>query len=566
MRNANVCCGILLSLVVLSATIHAVGQPCQCNATTCPPAGCPTTATCTVTTQQELCAALCCLENSQNHLTSSCYHNFTCTPVCSHIIINSGTILDINSPIGINCHHDGLYLEIAGTVRWVGAPDVAGEKIFNFVGCNGVTIDGVSPINGGVITSIYLASQHTGTNQSLPRAFRIVSGSNITIKNVRVNNLQSIVEVEDGSPDHLTFQGLRGENMVAYGIFLLGQDFQNVLNEIKASNVLIENCSMVKTYTGHGFRWNANAVTLKNCSGYDLHSTGAWSQGGNRASGLTTVDGFASNRRMAVGPNRAAPNDGHEFEFLRNFAAQRVRLGGSDSLDQNNTIVEMGTCGACLVNLCIGKLEIGAPESNVCANSVYFNKPLNHAYWDALSWTSPPVQFDIRPTGPLTPPDCGNTMMGAPCLPLPDPYNINSIPYGYCVADIVKTPNTNGTVNIDDLLAVINAWGDCPERPNGAATGPRPPCPADISPPVCGDSVVNIDDLLAVINHWGPCPPHQMCGLMPPTQEDGPPESAPETVNDCWNSCSAKCGDDEECWLRCFAACLESLRQRGIIE
>ena len=50
-------------------------------------------------------------------------------------------------------------------------------------------------------------------------------------------------------------------------------------------------------------------------------------------------------------------------------------------------------------------------------------------------------------------------MMGAACLPLPDPYNINSIPYGYCFADIVKTPNTNGTVNIDDLLAVITSGG-----------------------------------------------------------------------------------------------------------
>jgi hypothetical protein len=48
--------------------------------------------------------------------------------------------------------------------------------------------------------------------------------------------------------------------------------------------------------------------------------------------------------------------------------------------------------------------------------------------------------------------------------------------------------NGDGEVNIDDLLAVINAWGPC-----------APPCAADVD----GNGVVNIDDLLAVINNWG---------------------------------------------------------------
>jgi hypothetical protein len=45
----------------------------------------------------------------------------------------------------------------------------------------------------------------------------------------------------------------------------------------------------------------------------------------------------------------------------------------------------------------------------------------------------------------------------------------------------------DGAVNIDDLLAVINAWGPCP-----------PACPADVT----GDNIVNIDDLFTVINSW----------------------------------------------------------------
>lgn len=60
-----------------------------------------------------------------------------------------------------------------------------------------------------------------------------------------------------------------------------------------------------------------------------------------------------------------------------------------------------------------------------------------------------------------------------------------------CPADI----NGTGTVNVDDLLAVINAWGPCPPGS----------CPADIAP-LGGNGVVNVDDLLAVINGWGACP------------------------------------------------------------
>lgn len=57
-----------------------------------------------------------------------------------------------------------------------------------------------------------------------------------------------------------------------------------------------------------------------------------------------------------------------------------------------------------------------------------------------------------------------------------------------CTGDI----NSDGVVNVSDLLAVINAWGPCPDPEN---------CPADIN----DDDVVNVSDLLAVINNWGPC-------------------------------------------------------------
>lgn len=53
-------------------------------------------------------------------------------------------------------------------------------------------------------------------------------------------------------------------------------------------------------------------------------------------------------------------------------------------------------------------------------------------------------------------------------------------------AGIVADVNNDGFVNVDDLLAVIGAWGPC-----GA-------CPEDID----GDGVVDVSDLLAVINNW----------------------------------------------------------------
>jgi len=68
-----------------------------------------------------------------------------------------------------------------------------------------------------------------------------------------------------------------------------------------------------------------------------------------------------------------------------------------------------------------------------------------------------------------------------------------------CAADLAPAPTGDNTVNVQDLLAVIGAWGPC-ENPNA--------CPTDIAPigPPLGDDVVNVQDLLAVIGAWGACP------------------------------------------------------------
>jgi hypothetical protein len=60
-----------------------------------------------------------------------------------------------------------------------------------------------------------------------------------------------------------------------------------------------------------------------------------------------------------------------------------------------------------------------------------------------------------------------------------------------CAADI----NNDQSVNVQDLLWLINSWGNCPAPPS--------PCAADIAPP---SGIVDVSDLLTIINSWGPCP------------------------------------------------------------
>lgn len=63
--------------------------------------------------------------------------------------------------------------------------------------------------------------------------------------------------------------------------------------------------------------------------------------------------------------------------------------------------------------------------------------------------------------------------------------------HGLCPADV----NGDNTVNVTDLLTVINGWGACPL-----------PCPPTCGADVNDDCAVNVADLLSVITAWGACP------------------------------------------------------------
>jgi hypothetical protein len=51
--------------------------------------------------------------------------------------------------------------------------------------------------------------------------------------------------------------------------------------------------------------------------------------------------------------------------------------------------------------------------------------------------------------------------------------------------------NGDGSVDVDDLIAVILAWGPCPAPPAD--------CPADVN----NSGAVDVDDLIMVILNWG---------------------------------------------------------------
>lgn len=70
----------------------------------------------------------------------------------------------------------------------------------------------------------------------------------------------------------------------------------------------------------------------------------------------------------------------------------------------------------------------------------------------------------------------------------------------YDALDVASSPadvNNDGQVNIDDLVAVIRGWGECPQPL------PPPACPLRCPGDVNHNAQVDIDDLTAVITAWG---------------------------------------------------------------
>jgi hypothetical protein len=125
---------------------------------------------------------------------------------------------------------------------------------------------------------------------------------------------------------------------------------------------------------------------------------------------------------------------------------------------------------------------LGPPEFDLSWNTI-----------DGGGGTSTDIASGFELSGTIGQPDAGGPMVGGGFELVGGFWpGAGPEPVDTCPADIAPSPNGNGIVNVDDLLAIISAWGPC-------ASGD---CPADLN----GDLMVNVDDLLAVINAWGTCP------------------------------------------------------------
>lgn len=129
----------------------------------------------------------------------------------------------------------------------------------------------------------------------------------------------------------------------------------------------------------------------------------------------------------------------------------------------------------------------------LATDNIYGTDSGKLVHWDGVSWSlidqlsGGPMNFNgIDVIGP-----CELVLVGSEQFSTQNEAPLAARFRGQAIlADITA----DGLVNVNDLLAVINAWGACPESES---------CPADIAPASNDDGVVNANDLLMVINNWG---------------------------------------------------------------
>jgi hypothetical protein len=485
----------LIAFIVLSAVPRLAGAQCV-------PVGCPA-ATCVVTTEAELLAAI------------------ECSSGCSHIVIPEGCTVDVDTTLYFDQDQAGRHFEIRGALRWNKQEVDPNDRIIRLDDISDITIDG-----GGTITSIYDAADYI-TVGGIAIAIGITGAPSgaVTISDLNVSNLTSILVVATGTRvDALTVTSVHGDELVQYGVFCNNK-----------TTGVFRNCTVRNTYTQHGFRLYANGaeppdppttgdLEVENCWAYHDREdkTGIWILEGDAA----RVDRFATNREILFGPDHSLTSP----PSLTNVVARELNT-------THQVAIAMGVDGACLVNLCTPVLRIGRIPSQVA-----HNLPLDRTNWDSVFWPSPAAQVIIAENDNIV------------CGPPHPECRVHAINYNYCFADIDRSE----FVDSDDLTAIILAWGACPSPPPGYSA-PYPPCPADIHPNICGNNAVDTDDLVEVILRWGACLDHPECGARPAKAAGSFSGSAPTTIQECYEQCIQKHPNDQQKFLECFNACRTAL-------
>jgi trimeric autotransporter adhesin len=104
-----------------------------------------------------------------------------------------------------------------------------------------------------------------------------------------------------------------------------------------------------------------------------------------------------------------------------------------------------------------------------------------------LTWGTPSTLFPVS-TGPLA------GLYAAGPFAETDGFTSYGIARYIGCAPCPADANGSGAVDVDDLVAVILGWGNCPKPPTA--------CDADVN----GSGAVDVDDLIAIILAWGGCP------------------------------------------------------------
>jgi hypothetical protein len=198
---------------------------------------------------------------------------------------------------------------------------------------------------------------------------------------------------------------------------------------------------------------------------FDGGSYAGWvSHGGSIVNGQVAVE--SGNGYLRLGPG-AAPAANHNRFFLHEDAAavvidsRVIAAGASESLELALIDVDGN-------DFALGAVNVDVAGAWIAAQSF----PISPAVPRGLLY-----RLRMRVAGP------------APIEAIVGVDNVIIELQPQLAGDV----NGDGCVNVDDLLVVIGAWGDCPSGPAR--------CPADVT----GDGAVDVDDLLAVIGGWTPC-------------------------------------------------------------
>ncbi|MHC5003314.1 MAG: hypothetical protein ACYTJ0_09330, partial [Planctomycetota bacterium] len=187
------------------------------------------------------------------------------------------------------------------------------------------------------------------------------------------------------------------------------------------------------------------------------------------------------------------------------IAELALAVSGSDATIRRCVAIDAGTSGAAAITAVNNG---GSPTLDRCrfigsqlAFGAIWSNDANPLIVNSVICGNTPVQV----SGPWT--DGGGNVIGMECPPCV----FESPPC--CPADV----DGDGEVDVDDLVAVVLAWGT-----------------ADQAADVDGDGFVGVDDLVVVITSWGPCPwtattsidPRGEPAISPETQP-GPPKAEP---------------------------------------